>query len=173
MKNAYPEKPAVQYRKTKVEMGSVVKYLQGLTVPAEVKRSAYIMFRFESANGSKGINENYVGAQADSGRWPAKFDGKIVGTVVKNENGTNKERIFLAFSSFTDSLDFLVDRVEDRGLYIGGYARLVAKMDIKNPDDLCVAYKRDWVTGNKKYNPTVGEWDSFMSIYKQAAKIFT
>ena len=172
MGNAYPEKPVVQYRETKIEMGAVVKYLQDLPAPTEVKRSAYIMFRFESANGSKGINENYVGAQADSGRWPSRFDNKIIGTVVKNENGTGRERIFVAFSSYTDSLDFLVDRVEDRGLFVGGYARLVAKMKISNPEQLCLAYKRDWVTGNKKYLPSTDECNSFLSMYRQAAKIF-
>lgn len=172
IKNYYPEKPVVQYRRTRVEMGAVVGYLQSLQVLVEVKRAAYIMFRFESANGKSGINENYIGAQADSGRWPAQFDNKIVGTVIKGENGTGKQRIFLAFSSWRDSIDFLVERVQDRGLYIGGYARLVAKMDIGNPEELCLAYKRDWVTGNKKYMPTEEETKAFLSMYRQAEKIF-
>lgn len=171
-KNYYPEKPVVQYRKTTVEMGAVVGYIQSLQVPAEVKRAAYIMFRFESANGRSGINDNFIGAQADSGRWPVQFDGKITGTVVKNENGTDKQRIFLAFGSWQDSIDFLVERVRDRGLYVGGYARLVAKMDIKYPEELCLAYKRDWVTGNKKYLPTDAERQAFLSMYRQAEKIF-
>jgi hypothetical protein len=34
-----------------------------------VKRASYVMFRNESGNGAKGINNNYCGAQADSGRW--------------------------------------------------------------------------------------------------------
>jgi len=172
IKNYYPEKPVLQYRKTAVEMGSVVTYLQSLQVPVEVKRAAYIMFRFESANGKAGINENYIGAQADSGRWPAQSDAKIIGIVVKNENGTDKKRIFLAFSSWRDSVDFLVERVESRGLYIGGYAHLVTKMDIKYPEELCLAYKRDWVTGNRKYMPTDVERQAFMSMYRQTEKIF-
>jgi hypothetical protein len=173
VKNYYTDKPVLQYRKTTIEMGAVVGYLQSLPVLSEVKRAAYIMFRVESANGRSGINENYIGAQADSGRWPAMFDCKIIGTVVKNENGTGKQRIFLAFSSWKDSIDFLVERVENRGLYIGGYARLVAKMDIAYPEELCLAYKRDWVTGNKKYLPTEAETKSFLSMYRQAEKIFS
>lgn len=172
VKNYYPEKPVLSYRKTTVEMGAVVTYLQSLQVPLEVKRAAYIMFRFEGANGRAGINENYIGAQADSGRWPPQFDNRIAGTVVRNENGTGKQRIFLAFSSWRDSIDFLVERVQARGLYIGGYAHLVAKMDIKYPEELCLAYKRDWVTGNKKYLPTETELKAFLSMYHQAEKIF-
>lgn len=173
MKNAYEDKPVLQYRRTQVEMGAVVGHLQSLQAPSEVKRAAYIMFRYESANGRSGINENYVGAQADSGRWPAKFDDKIIGTVVKNENGTGKQRIFLAFSSWRDSVDFLVERVENRGLYVGGYARLVAKMNVTTPEELCKAYKRDWVTGRKTYNPTDEEMAGFLSMYRQAEKIFS
>ncbi len=172
MKNYYPDKPQLPYRRTKVEMGAIVSYMQTMAVPVEVKRAAYIMFRFESGNGSKGVNENYIGAQADSGRWPAKWDNHIIGTVVRNENGTGKQRIFLAFASWQDSVDFLVERVKDRGLYIGGYARLVAKMDIAFKEELCLAYKRDWVTGNKKYFPTEEETRSFLSMYAQAERIF-
>lgn len=32
------------------------------------------------------------------------------------------------------------ERVENRGLYIVGYARLVTKTDVKSPEDLAVAY---------------------------------
>ncbi len=63
MKNYYTDKPVLQYRKTTVEMGAVVAYLQSLPVQVEAKRGAYIMFRNEGANGKAGINNNYVGAQ--------------------------------------------------------------------------------------------------------------
>jgi hypothetical protein len=172
MKNAYPEKPELKYQKTTVEMGAVVGYMQSLQVSSEIKRAAYIMFRNESANGKSGLNNNYAGVQADSGRWPGKWDDEIIGTVSKMENGTGKVRIFVAFRSWQDSINFLIDRVQDRGLYIGGYARLVAKMNITTATELAIAYKRDWVKGLKGYNPTEEEVANFLSMYRQAAKIF-
>jgi hypothetical protein len=172
MQNSYPEKPEVKYQKTTVEMGAVVGYLQVLQVPVEIKRAAYIMFRNESANGTKGLNNNYAGVQADSGRWPAKWDNDIVGTVSKTENVTGKVRLFVAFHGWQDSINFLIDRVQDRGLYVGGYARLIAKMCITDAIDLAIAYKRDWVKGLKGYNPTEDEVANFLSMYRQAAKIF-
>lgn len=172
MKNSYPEKPEMKYQKTTVEMGAVVGYMQSLQVPSEIKRAAYIMFRNESANGKSGLNNNYAGVQADSGRWPAKWDSVIIGTVSKMENGTGKVRLFVAFHSWQDTINFLVDRVQDRGLYVGGYARLVAKMKITSPTELAIAYKRDWVKGLRTYNPTEEEVANFMSMYRQAQKIF-
>jgi hypothetical protein len=62
------------YKKTTVSMTAVNPYIASLHVPAEVKRAAYIIFRIESANGSKGVNSNFVGAQADSGRWQKELD---------------------------------------------------------------------------------------------------
>ena len=172
MKNYYPEKPIIQYMRTTVEMGAAVAYMQSLSAPLEVKRAAYIMFRNESANGKSGINNNYAGIQADSGRWPTQFDSKIAGVVIKKENGTGKERLFVALNSWKDSIDFLIDRVISRGLHVGGYAHLVANMNIETPEELAVAYKRDWVTGNRKYNPTPAEASAFLSMYRQAEKIF-
>ena len=53
-------------------MGQVVQDLKALDYPVEVKKAGYIIFRIESANGTSGINENYCGFQADSGRWPVR-----------------------------------------------------------------------------------------------------
>lgn len=172
MKNSYPELPEVKYQKTTIEMDAVVDYIQTLQVPAEVKRSAYIMFRNESANGKSGLNNNYAGVQADSGRWPGKWDDVITGTVTKTENGTGKVRLFVAFRSWHDSIDFLIDRVQDRGLYVGGYARLIAKMNITTSTELAIAYKKDWVTGLRGYKPSEQEVANFLSMYRQAVKIF-
>jgi len=172
MKNYYEDKPFVPYRKTSVEMPAVVEYLKKAASLTEVKRAAYVMFRFESGNGSKGLNENYVGAQADSGRWPVKFDSMITGVVRKVENGTGKERLFLQFASFGAGLDFLMDRVENRGLYVGGYERLITKKQVTTPHDLAIAYKKSWVRGSNKYKPTEEEVSTFLSVYQQAKKIF-
>lgn len=172
MKNYYEDKPFVPYRKSVVEMGLVVDYLKKADAPVEVKRAAYIVFRFESGNGQKGLNNNFIGAQADSGRWPVKFDNMITGVVQKAENGTNNDRLFIQFASWYNSIDFLLDWVESRGLYVGGIETRVTKVPINDPRGLAIAYKRSWVTGNKKYVPTEAEISSFLSMYRQAAKLF-
>jgi hypothetical protein len=172
MRNNYPEKPEVRYQKTQVEMGLIISYLKQLPINKEAQRSVYVIFRIESANGTKGLNNNYAGVQADSGRWPEKFDNDIIGVVTKAENGTGKTRLFIAFASWKDSVDFLVDRVLDRQLYVGGDISRIAKMHISSPEDLVVAYQRSWVKGLAGYDPTENESSSFLSMYRQAAKIF-
>lgn len=176
MKNYYEEdKPVLRYRPTRVEMGLVVSYLKSLPIPAEVKRASYIVFRLESANGAKGLNNNYVGAQADAGRWDKKFDDEIEGTVYKAENGTGKMRIFLAFYSYEGSIDFLTDRLAARGLYVSGHLVMNGidlDMHINTVEDLCTGYHRSWAKGNNWYNPTDKEIGDFESMYRQASKLF-
>nr|WP_295875603.1 hypothetical protein [uncultured Chitinophaga sp.] len=172
MKNAYPEKPALPYMRTSVEMGDVVAYLKGLKVPTEVKRAAYIFFRFESANGTKGVNNNFTGAQCDGGRWPSEYDRLITGTVIKQENGTGKVRIFPAFGRWQDSLYFTVTNAQRRGLFVGGTTFRVVKMDVENARDLCIAYKREWVKGDKDYMPSEAEITPFLNTYAKAVEIF-
>jgi len=173
MTNAYPEKPMVPYKKTSVEMPVVIGYLQGLSVDKEIKRMAYIMFRNESGNGNSGINNNYCGFQADSGRWAAIHDDKIVGVVQKVENGTGKTRLFLAFNDVGGCLDMLLERVQGRGLYIGGNTHKITNMAINSPNDLGRAYKKEWVSGSAKIEPSTTELNNFLSMYNQATKYFT
>lgn len=171
-KNAYPALPELPYEHTTVTMLDVIAYLHVLTVPTEVKRAAYILFRNESANGSKGINNNYAGVQADGGPWPAQWDAAIVGTVVLTENGTGKKRRFVAFRHWQDSVDFLVDRVQSRGLYVGGTTHLVVQMHVANDHYLARAYTKEWVTGSAGAEPNAQALGSFLSMYGQAAALF-
>lgn len=173
IKNAYPEKPVIAYQKTKVEMALVVVYLQSLQVSPELKRAAYVFFRNESDNGKSGVNNNYAGIQADGARWPEALDGKIVGTSTTGENGTGKVRRFVCFSSWKDSIDFTIANAERRGMYVGGKTWRITRLQVKTPTTLCTAYKREWVTGNPKYKPTKDELAGFLSMYRQAEKIFT
>lgn len=172
MKNAYPEKPVFAYMRTKVTMPEVVLYLQSLKVAKAVKIAAYVMFRMESANGTRGINNNYAGIQADGSRWPAKWDKAIQATVVLNENQTGKQRRFVAFQSWTDSVDMLIDRVVSRGLHVGGTTRLIIKTTVKDQAEWIVAYYREWVTGKAKAIPPPATVNSLNSIYNQGEKIF-
>ncbi|PUZ25389.1 hypothetical protein DCC81_13925 [Chitinophaga parva] len=170
--NAYPELPVLEYEQTSVPMEDVISYLAGQDAPREIKRSVYIIFRNESANGTRGINNNYAGAQADGARWSSIFDDMLAGVVEKEEAKTGKVRLFLAFYSWENSVDFLLNRVSSRGIFIGGYARLIAKMEVDTPDHLVTAYFRDWVMGDATYKVSAEEKANFLSMYKQATELF-
>lgn len=172
MKNYYPELPQLPYRKTTVLMDLVIKFLQSLPIDKEVKRSCYVVFRNESANGNRGINNNYIGFQADGGRWDAAYDKRFTGTCVKVENGTGKQRIFLCFKSWQDSVEILADKLKARGMYVGGTTSKITKMQVSGKELLAAAYLKEWVKGQANYQPTHLEINSFVSMYNQAAKLF-
>jgi hypothetical protein len=171
-KNFYPEFPLMTYERTSVSMDDVIAYLKTLDVKKEIKCSAYVMFRNESANGTKGVNNNYLGIQADSGRWDDKFNDSITGTCVKAENMTGKVRIFLCFKEWKTSIDFLIDRVMARGLYVGGYAHLISKCVVDNSETLAKVYYQEWVCGSKNAVADEQTIKNFLSMYKQGVKLF-
>ena len=170
--NAYPELPSLPYFPTSVPMAEVIGALAALPVANEIKRSAYVMFRNESGNGKSGINNNYVGAQADSGRWPDKLTHLFYGVVAKRENRTGKDRLFLAFRDVGDCLSFLCDRVQNRGLYVGGATSKVVKMAVPDAATLARAYHKEWVSGSAASEPGADEVAAFLSMYRQAAGYF-
>lgn len=172
MTNFYPEKPIVPYKSTPVEMTVIIQYLQKCTVDPEIKRATYVIARNESSNGKSIINFNLAGLQADSGRWSAVHDAQIVGVVIKNENQTGKQRLFLAFNDVTGCLDMLIERVEGRGLYIGGVTHKILIMHITTPVELARAYTKEWVQGSATAEPTKQAADNFLSMSNQAAKLF-
>lgn len=173
MKNFYPKLPILDYEKTSVSMDEVIKYLQSLPIPVEIKRSVYVIFRNESANGKSGVNNNFIGFQSDSGVWQSKYNKYFVGTTILSENRTGKQRGFLCFSKWEDSIDILADKVKGRGLFIGGVTNFITKIKITDKGDLAVAYLKEWVTGSNKYVPTTTEITSFVSMYNQAIKLFS
>ena len=171
-RNFYPEKPIVPYHRSSVEMSLVNSYLKGKNISNELKRAAWIWFRFESASGQRGINNNYAGIQADSGRWQPIYDDKIIGVVRLKENQTGKERLFCAFNDFTASLDFLIGRLQARGLYVGGTTHKILTMKINTPTDLARAYEKEWVKGLAKAEPSQEKINNFLTMYNQASKLF-
>lgn len=171
--NAYPELPSLQFQRTSVTMEEVVTALNASDHATNVKRSSYVMFRNESGNGAKGINNNYCGAQADSGRWPDSLTDLFSGTVTIRENGTQRMRIFLAFKTMPGNLEFLMNRVVSRGLYIGGHTHLVLTMAVNTEDDLARAYHKEWVTGSATSEPSAQEKADFLSMYHQAETLIT
>lgn len=176
VKNAYPEKPEVPYQRTTVSMQDVVEYLRAMDVPKNVRRAAYIFFRVESANGKAGVNNNYAGIQADGSRWPQQFDDLIAATAVTKENtqahGGGGQRRFVVFNKWQDSVQFTVRNILRRGMYIGGKTSFVSKLEVDSLPQLVTAYKREWVTGQATYTPTLEELKPFLSMYKQAELLF-
>lgn len=172
MKNAYPEKQILKYIPTRVKMAAAVEGIQKADYPTEVKRAAYVIFRKESGNGSKGINNNYSGFQADAGRWPSAYDAVITGVVEKKENFTGNIRLFLAFNDASASLNMLMGRLQARGLFIGGITHKILEMEIHTVDDLARAYKKEWAAGSAKAEPTPDDTKGFRSMYKQAIQLF-
>lgn len=173
MENAYPELPVLPFQRTSVAMADVVAALQASAALLEAKRAGYVMFRNKSGNGSKGINNNYIGAQADSGRWPDSFTDSFAGTVTVKENGSNRLRIFLAFKTLAGNIDFLMNRVLTRGLYVGGHTHLVLTMSVDDEEALARAYHKEWVTGSANSEPSADETTSFLSMYHQAVHLIT
>lgn len=153
VKNSYPELPEIAYKRTSVEMPLVVIYAKSLQekYPAQVLGMAYAIFRNESGNGSKGVNNNYAGIQADSGRWTS-LPGMPIGTCIKVDSG-KKERRFLCFdeNGYKVSFELLCIKVQKR--------------EMANADD----YFNKWV-GNK--HPTATEYGNFESLLKSGRRVF-
>jgi hypothetical protein len=162
----------VAYKPTSVKMADVVKAMQTITVDKEVKRMAYIIFRNESGNGDHGINNNYCGIQADSGRWSGVDESTIAGVVAKIENGTGKNRLFLAFKDVTGCINFLFAKVKQRGLFIGGDTHVIWHEHIDDLTEDARAYIKEWVRGFVNAEPTAAELQGFCSMYRQAANYF-
>src|SRR5437773_2648163 len=82
--------------------------------------------------------------QADVGRWNARWDERIMGNCIIAENinvkPTGKGRRFVVFTTWQDSIDFIIDRVQARGLYIGGTTHLIVKMHVVSVKAFALAY---------------------------------
>jgi hypothetical protein len=171
IKNAYPELPEVPYEKTEVDPNLVIDYINDLPINKEAKRASYIVFAIESAHGRKGVNNNYAGIQADGNRLLTEWADRLVGTCVTPENMTGKQRRFVVFGSWKDSVDYLIDRVQKRGLFIGGIARPYSNLKVIDSDTLARAYWKEWVEGDNT-EPPISEKNDFVSMYKKACVFF-
>lgn len=115
IKNSYPELPEIKYQHTSVEMPFVVAYAKTLTgiYSADVLKMAYAIFRNESGNGAKGINNNYAGIQADCGRWN-NLTGKPVATSIKFDGKAMRRFLCFDEAGYKVSFETLCIKVEQR-----------------------------------------------------------
>lgn len=170
--NAYPELPELAYLKTTLPVADAVARIQGLGSATEIKRATYVIFCNESGNGRKGINNNYIGLQADGGRLDAKWTPLFAGTCVLAENQTGKLRRFICFKDPAGSFAILADRVEHRGLYVGGTAHPYANVKIVTKDDWPGAYYKEWVRGDAHAVIPPDSKANLLALYAQAAAAF-
>lgn len=165
-RNAYPDKPVLAYSKTTISMEEVYKFLNTLTnIPLEAKRTAAVMFRNESGNGLKGINNNYAGIQADGNRLSEEWDSKVAGTAVVTDK-TKTLRRYVAFYKWQDSVLFTVKKVQARGVYIGATAKPYSNLKVDTLQNLSRAYYKEWVTGIGSSEPDAAHNKTFEQLYK-------
>jgi hypothetical protein len=116
--NSYPELPEIPYKKTSVQMPDIVIFAKTLIgkYKLETVRMAYAIFRNESANGSRGVNNNYAGIQADVGRWK-NIPGTPIATCTKVDSGGMNRR-FLCFDTdgYKICFELLCIKIENRDM---------------------------------------------------------
>ena len=163
-KNFYPQFPEIGYKKTSVDMPTVVVFARSLVgkYPQEVVRAAYCIFRNESANGQSGVNNNYIGLQGDNAAWEGLDLTNVVGTSVKTD-GAGDTRRFICFNDegYKTCFDFLCYKVQERGMYIGAQG-------VINTGDLAGAYQEKWVANPKEDTPEARK--DFISLYVSSIK---
>lgn len=153
VKNSYPELPEIEFKRTKADMNLVILFAKSLVgkYTIDAVRMAYAIFRNESANGTKGVNNNYAGIQADVGRWK-NLPGSPIATCTKIDSG-NANRRFLCFSDadgYKICFELLCVKITSRSM--------------KTVDD----YFAKWV-GNP--NVTSDHKKNFQSLLNSAAKV--
>lgn len=164
VKNFYPQFKEIPYIKTSIEMSYVLVFARTL-IPKyniEIVRMAYCIFRNESANGKSGVNNNYIGLQADNAKWEGLDLTNVVGTSVKVD-GAGDTRRFICFNEkgYQTSFDFLCYKVQQRGMFIGA-------KDINNADDLVAIYQKKWVAVARLDTPEARK--DFKSLYNSSLK---
>ena len=170
--NAYPELPVLQFERTTVSLSNVLDYIRKTDYSTEIKISCYTIFKGESASGRKGINNNYIGYQADGGRVHEEWTRFFIGTVIREESMTGRTRRFLAFEKWQDCVDILLMRIAERGLYVGGHAKQFAKMKIRSEMDWPTAYFRGWVLGDSQATIPRDKYAYYLREYRRAKNLF-
>lgn len=157
LKNVYPELKEVPYAKTTVTKAEVIAYLKSRNdFDVNIKRSVLAIWRNESANGSKGVNNNYFGIQADNNKWPDSTS-YVTGTSIKVDSGGATRR-FAVFADYKSNLLFMLNTIRRRNL-VANTAEEWAKK-----------YVYEWVSPpNKEFTYNVQKYN-LVSIYNSCIK---
>ena len=168
--NFYPQFPEIPYKRTSVEMPLLVIFAKTLILKygIEVVRTSYCMFRNESANGTKGVNNNYAGIQADNAVWEGLDLSNVVGTCVKIDSG-NDTRRFICFNEdgYKSGFDFVCYKVKQRGMFIGSD-------DVMDSNGLALKYLTKWVGVSLSIAQSrKADIANFKSLYSSSLKAIT
>lgn len=160
IKNSYPGLPEIAYERTAIDMKLVAAYAISLVgrYNREVIKMAFCIFLNESARGTKGVNNNYAGIQADCGRWSG-LTGEIGTSVRRDSGGVIRRFICFGPEGYKDTLNLLAYACNRRGMYIGAAG-------VRDTNSLGVAYLTKWV-GRKALVADSG----FDSLYREASRI--
>jgi len=164
VKNFYPQFNEIPYRKTSIDMPTVVAFAKTLIgkYSKEVVRMAYCIFRNESANGNSGVNNNYGGIQADNAKWEGLDLSNVIGTSILKD-GAGDVRRFICFNEngYQTCFEFLCYKVQQRGMFIGSAG-------VVDSNDLYNIYQKKWVANPKE--DTLSAKADFKSLYNSSIK---
>jgi hypothetical protein len=155
--NVYPDKPEVSYQRTTVSKNEVVAYLNYRTdFDVNVKRSVLSIWRNESGNGDKGVNNNYFGIQADNAKWPDS-ESYVTATSVKVDSGGATRR-FAVFPDYKTNLLFMLNTVKRRNLVAN------------TAEEWSKKYVYEWVSPYDKEGAYQAAKSNLVSIYNSSIK---
>ena len=155
--NKYPNLDVVPYEQTTVSKAEVIAYLNYATgYDVNVKRSVLAIWRNESGNGSKGVNNNYFGIQADNRKWP-ESDAYVSGTSVRVDSG-NATRRFAVFPDYKTNLNFMLRTIRRRNLVA------------TTAEEWAKKYIYEWVSPPDKEGAYLVAKSNLISIYKDSIK---
>ena len=155
--NKYPNLDVVPYEQTTVSKAEVIAYLNYATgYDVNVKRSVLAIWRNESGNGSKGVNNNYFGIQADNAKWP-ESDAYVSGTSVRVDSG-NATRRFAVFPDYKTNLNFMLRTIRRRNLVA------------TTAEEWAKKYIYEWVSPPDKEGAYQTKQANLISIYKDSIK---
>ncbi len=169
----------IAYQAIPVSRDDLRTYIDSTNYNAEQKTSVMTLIRNEGSSDSTGkykfgINNNFGGIQADVDKWPRKWEPHFVG-VVHEHDRNGDYRWFIAFDTWQSCVDFMLERTKDRGIYVGGYAKVYAKTIIDSVDTFITAYYQEWVRGEHILSKPIpsDEYSDLLKIYKQEYKYFS
>lgn len=176
VRNAYPEKPILEFTRTYISQAQLANYLKTKVAAGLNKNVAIaVMAKSISEQGSgdqlKGFNNNFFGVQTDGSRWSSQYDNDIIGTVNVVDGG-GRLRGFAAFNTWEIGADFAVSNIEKRGIYVGGTTTYITKgTKVNTAEDWVKVYYKEWVTGDVNRDPSKDFLDGRLAIYDTAKKL--
>jgi hypothetical protein len=141
--------PVETYVRTTIPESDVVAYLKSAAVVAahsqSIRRATYAIFSIESARGTSGVNNNYIGLQTDGGGFVSNDTNYVKGSATtKDSSIPPKCRAFGTYPTWQDCINHVMEIMKQR-MQGGGSSR---EMCPTNPNDFTYfgdGYAANWV----------------------------